>query len=97
MVLSDEEIDFLVLTHGSVAYALPWAARALAAEYADQADKTVGDTRIALSQKAEAYERMAKSFETMTDGGSSSLSDLPTISASEEMLCAKPFFTRWGP
>lgn len=53
----------LISMFGSVRAAAPHAARAIAARFADEADKRVGDLSIAASQKAKAFMDLARSLE----------------------------------
>jgi hypothetical protein len=74
--LQDEEIDMLLSDEGSKERAAIAAARALSAVYARKVDKTVGRLRIAASQAAQAYERLANSLEkqlNMRVGGESGI------------------------
>lgn len=52
----------LIAMFGSVRNAAPHAARAIAARFADEADKSVGDLRIAASQKAAAFFKLSDSL-----------------------------------
>lgn len=58
-LLSTGEANYLLGQYGSPRAAAPHAARALAAYYANQADKYVGDLRIFASQKAAAFFKLA--------------------------------------
>lgn len=58
--MSDEELDALLLVHGSVKATAINVALALAAKYARFADKWVGDLKILASQKSRAYYELAK-------------------------------------
>lgn len=60
--LSNEEIDAMLLLDASVFAAAAMAARTLAAKYARQADKWVGDLKILASQKARAYHELAETL-----------------------------------
>jgi hypothetical protein len=60
--LSDEEIDLLLSEAGSVESAVQRGARVLAARYARQTDKWVGDLKILYSQRARAYRELAESL-----------------------------------
>jgi len=62
-LLQDEEINYLLTETGNVLLAAGRAARAIAAKFARQADKEVGDLRVSLSQKAEAYRKLADDLE----------------------------------
>jgi len=57
--MQDEEIDWLVSQEQNVYAAAAACADSLAARYARQVDKAVGDLRISFSQKQAAYEAMA--------------------------------------
>lgn len=59
-LLQDEEITGMLTLYGNPTRAAAECALAIAAQYARQADKAVGHLRIANSQSAIAYERMAK-------------------------------------
>lgn len=58
-LVSDEEITYALAQHGSTDVAAAIVCEAIAARFARQADKTVGDLRITLSQKAAAYQARA--------------------------------------
>ena len=60
--ISTGKCAYLLGEFGSVRAAAPHAARAIAARFADEADKSVGDLRIAASQKAQAYLELSKSL-----------------------------------
>lgn len=62
-LLQDEEINYLLTETGNVLLAASRAAKAIAAKFSRQANKTVGDLRIDLSQKAEAYHKLADNLE----------------------------------
>jgi len=62
-LLQDEEINFLLTETQNVLQAASRAAKALAAKFSRQADKAVGDLRISLSQKAQAYMSLAADLE----------------------------------
>lgn len=62
-LLQDEEIDWLLAqSNQNVLAAAAEACQAISARYSRQADRQVGDLRIALSQKAEAYAKRAQEF-----------------------------------
>ena len=61
--LSTKMCTWLLGEYGSVRAAAPHAARAIAARFADAADKSVGDLRLAESQKSEAYITLSRSLE----------------------------------
>ena len=63
-LVTDEEINFTILNEGGLITAAVVTCRAIAAKFSRQADKSVGDLRISISQKAEAYEKRAVSLET---------------------------------
>lgn len=75
-LLSTGEIGYLIATYGSVAAAGPWGARAIAAQYALQADKEVGDLKIAASQKFDQYMTLAASL-AVSLVGSAALAAMP--------------------
>ena len=58
-LITDEEVDYAITEEGSTRSAAAMVADALAAEFARKADKQVGQLRIDLSQKAEAYAALA--------------------------------------
>lgn len=61
---TNAEIDFLLAQNGSNVYAAAAeAARQLAAKFAKQADKTVGDLSVSLSQKSKAYLELLRTLE----------------------------------
>ena len=61
-MLSDEEIAFLTGQAGNVFGMAALACEVIAAKFAGEADKSVGDLEIKLSQKSIAYEKRAKGF-----------------------------------
>lgn len=61
-LMSDEELAYLISTHGSLESAAAAVCHSLAAKYARYADKQVGDLRLSLSQRAKQFYEMAKSF-----------------------------------
>jgi len=62
-LLQDEEINFLLAESSNVLLAASRAAKAIAAKFSRQADKAVGNLRISLSQKAQAYMTLATDLE----------------------------------
>lgn len=62
-LLQDEEITYLLSETTNVLLAASRAARAIAAKFSRQADKAVGDLRVSLSQKAQAYMALAADLE----------------------------------
>lgn len=62
-LLSTAECNWLLTTYGSPRAAAPHAARAIAADFADKVDKSVGDFRLAANEKFEHYTTLAKSLE----------------------------------
>jgi len=58
-LLTDEEIAGLITDRGSKEAAAVAAAEALAARFARQVDKAVGDLRLSLSQRSKAYYKLA--------------------------------------
>ncbi|MBC7340894.1 MAG: hypothetical protein H5U02_00310 [Clostridia bacterium] len=62
-LLQDEEITYLLTETTNVLLAASRAAKAVAARFSRQADKEVGDLRVSLSQKAEAYRKLADDLE----------------------------------
>ncbi len=61
-LLSDEFINYLTGQAGNVFGAAGLACEAIAAQFAGDSDKEVGDLKLSLSQKSIAYEKRAKSF-----------------------------------
>jgi len=61
-LLSDEAIDWFITQAGNVYGAAALACDAIAAGFAGEADKEVGDLKISLSQKSIGYERRAKQY-----------------------------------
>ena len=57
--LSDEEIDYLLSAYGGVIAASAEAADTLAAKFARQVDKKVGDLSVDAAQRAEAYRALS--------------------------------------
>jgi len=62
-LLQNEEINYLLSETTNVLLAASRAAKTVAAKFSRQADKTVGDLRISLSQKAKAYMALAADLE----------------------------------
>jgi len=62
-LLQDEEINSLLTKTTNVLLAAVHAAKAIAAKFSRQADKSVGDLRISLSQKAQTYMALAADLE----------------------------------
>lgn len=62
-LLQDEEITYLLSETPNVLLVASRAAKAIAAKFSRQADKAVGDLRISLSQKAQAYMALAADLE----------------------------------
>jgi len=62
-LLQDEEINYLLSETTNVLLAASRAAKAIAAKFARQADKSVGSLSISLSQKAQAYMALAADLE----------------------------------
>ena len=62
-LLSTGECAYFISNYGGVRAAAPYAARAIAAGFADQGDKNVGDLRLAAQQKFEHYDRLASRLE----------------------------------
>ena len=68
-LLKSAECTYFLTAYGSARAAAPHAARAVAAMFADQVGKSVGDLRLDAQQKFEHYSTLAKSLErqvTMT-------------------------------
>ena len=68
-LMQDEEIDYLVTTHGSVSLAGANALLALASRYSRQVTKAVGDLKLELSDKAAQF-RVAADDLFAASGGS---------------------------
>ncbi len=62
-LLQNEEIEYLLNETTNVLLAASRAAKAIAAKFARQADKAVGDLRVSLSQKSQAYFTLAADLE----------------------------------
>lgn len=60
--MTDEEIAFYTSNAAGVYYAAAGACEALAAQYARRADKTVGQTSVAASQRQKHYHDLAASL-----------------------------------
>ena len=58
-LIGDEEIDYLLTLEGSVFKAAVMACETIAAKFSRLADEKVGDTSVSLSQKADAYLKLA--------------------------------------
>ena len=67
-LLTDAEVDFLLGEEGNNYLAAASAAKAIAAKYSRQADRTVGDLSINASQRAEAYLTLAIELEVKGRG-----------------------------
>ncbi len=63
--LSDEEVEYMLDTHGSVGVAAVHAARAIMARYARLVTKAVGDLRIAYSDRHGHYRELVDYLETL--------------------------------
>src|SRR5690606_25432890 len=61
--VSDEEIDYLLTSHGSVNAAALGAARAILARYSRLVDKSVGDLRLSYSQRVSGYKTLVASLQ----------------------------------
>lgn len=71
-LVSDEEILWAISAEPSTIYASALILENLAARFARQANKWVGDLRLELSDRAKAYERQAKQLRqqaSITSGG----------------------------
>lgn len=62
--VTDAEVDFALDSSSSSGQAAAMVARALAAKYARQADKSVGDLSISASQRSKAYRDLADALES---------------------------------
>ena len=61
-LLSDESINYLSGQAGNTFGVAALACEAIAAKFAGDSDKEVGDLKLSLSQKSVAYEKRAKGF-----------------------------------
>jgi hypothetical protein len=61
-LLSTAECNYLLATWGSPSAAAPYAAEAIAADYADKVGKSVGDLRIDAQQQFEHYMTLSASL-----------------------------------
>lgn len=59
ILLQDDEIDYLLTLYPSVTTAAVAACRAIAAKFAREADKSIGDLSISFSQRASAFYLLA--------------------------------------
>lgn len=62
-LLQDEEINYCINSTSTAKAAAAKAARAIAARFARQVDESVGDMRLALSQRVKHYLALAKDLE----------------------------------
>lgn len=62
-LLKSAECSYLIARFGNAKAAAPAGARAIAAMFADQVSKAVGDLRLEAQQKFEHYSTLAKSLE----------------------------------
>lgn len=62
-LLKSAECTYFLTAYGSARAAAPHAARAVAAMFADQVGRTVGDLRVDAQQKFEHYNTLAASLE----------------------------------
>lgn len=62
--LTDEELDYLLTFEGSVTAAAIAAIRSLIAKFARFADRSVGDLRVAYSQRIDNYRGLLDQLET---------------------------------
>ena len=62
-LLKSAECSYLIAEHGSARAAAPHAARAVAAMFADQVAKSVGDLQLSAQQKFQQYSTLATSLE----------------------------------
>lgn len=63
VLLQDEEIDYFLTQNSSPTRAAVLCCRAISAKFARQADTTVESVSVNYSQKAQAYENMARNLE----------------------------------
>ena len=61
-LLKSAECSYLIATFGSAIAAAPYACDVVAAMFADQVDKSVGDLRLAAQQKFEHYSTLGSSL-----------------------------------
>lgn len=90
--LQNEEIRYLLATYGGVTDASIHAAEALAAKYARQVDKKVGDLSISASAKVEHYTTIASSLRNSVSvaalpyAGGTSISRKETVAADSDRV-----------
>ncbi len=63
---SDEEMNFYIDTEASIFGAASLACQSLAAKYATQTYKSVGDLRINLEQKYEHYKELSEKYQSLS-------------------------------
>ena len=96
-LLSTAECAWLIGQYGSARAAAPHAAQAIAAQFAQKVDKSVGDLRIAAQQKFEHYTTLATSLGRQTAlvavpyAGGVSVADKAAVVADSDRV--KPSFT----
>jgi hypothetical protein len=67
-IIQDEEIEYLLDLEGSVFRAAAMACETIAAQFSRLADEKVGDISVSLSQKADAYLKLAKKLRNRSSG-----------------------------
>ena len=98
---SDDEIDFFNDQEGNIYGAASVAALSLQFRFGGQADKTVGDLKISLSQKSDAYEKLAKTFAKKAEdkgtpqifAGGLTISGKNTDRSNDDLV--QPAFYKW--
>ena len=91
-LLKSAECSYFIATYGSARSAAPHAARAVAAMFADQVSRAVGDLRIEAHQKFQHYTTLASSLERQSSvravpyGGGLSRSDKVAVAANDDRV-----------
>lgn len=98
-LITDEEISYLLSSWGGVFQAASKAARAIAAKFSRQVDKSVGDLKQSLSRRSENYLRLANSLEAQAAAGATrvyagaiTISDKEAVEEDEDRV--QPRFKR---
>ena len=96
-LLKSAECTYFINTYGSARAAAPHAARAVAAMFADQVAKSVGDLQLSAQQKFQQYSTLATSLERQSAlravpyAGGISRSDKDSVEADTDRVV--PSFT----